>query len=389
MRVLHTVEFYSPSVGGAQEVVRQISERLAKWGHEVTVATTKLPQRTTSTLNGVNIAEFAVSGNAVRGFRGEVKRYQDFLVHGQFDVMMNYAAQQWATDLVFPVIDRIPYRKTLAPCGFSGLLSPQYAGYFERMPHVLGRYDYIILHSATYRDAEFMRKHDIGHRGVIPNGASVEEFSRVDSTFRERYGIPNDRPMLLTVGGHTGQKGHSLTIRAFRRAKIGPSVLVVIGNMPYEEGCLPNCRRQAALTSLLTRGQKKVLLLDPPRPDVVAAYHAADLFVFCSSMECSPIVLFEAMASRTPFLTLSSGNAAEIVQWGQGGMVMPGVQCPNGHTTAEESTIAHAIEEIMSDPEKSSHLAQAGYDAWRQRFTWENIATQYEDLYQSLTSSRQ
>ena len=42
MKILHTVELYHPSQGGMQEVVKQISERLVKLGHEVTVATTKL-----------------------------------------------------------------------------------------------------------------------------------------------------------------------------------------------------------------------------------------------------------------------------------------------------------------------------------------------------------
>ena len=40
MKILHTVEYYAPSVGGAQEVVRQISERMVQRGHQVTVATT-------------------------------------------------------------------------------------------------------------------------------------------------------------------------------------------------------------------------------------------------------------------------------------------------------------------------------------------------------------
>jgi len=44
VNILHTVEFYSPSVGGAQEVVRQISELLVKRGHDVTVATMSLAQ---------------------------------------------------------------------------------------------------------------------------------------------------------------------------------------------------------------------------------------------------------------------------------------------------------------------------------------------------------
>jgi hypothetical protein len=97
MNILHTVEFYSPHVGGAQEVVKQISERLARRGHSVTVATTRISGRPKGPVNGVHVEEFAVSGNEVSGFRGEVERYQDFLLGSGFDIMMNYAAQQWPT----------------------------------------------------------------------------------------------------------------------------------------------------------------------------------------------------------------------------------------------------------------------------------------------------
>ena len=53
LKILHTVELYSPSVGGMQEVVKQISERLVKKGHDVTVATTKLSNRKSKIINGV------------------------------------------------------------------------------------------------------------------------------------------------------------------------------------------------------------------------------------------------------------------------------------------------------------------------------------------------
>ena len=87
MKILHTVEFYSPSVGGAQEVVRQISEQLVSRGHEVTVATTKLAVRRDAVINGVRIESFAISGNAVRGCTGEVDRYREFLRTGNFDII--------------------------------------------------------------------------------------------------------------------------------------------------------------------------------------------------------------------------------------------------------------------------------------------------------------
>jgi glycosyltransferase involved in cell wall biosynthesis len=328
--------------------------------------------------------EFAVSGNAVRGFRGEVERYQDFLIHGQFDVMMNYAAQQWATDLVFPVIDRIPYRKILAPCGFSRLYAPRFRSYFEGLSDILRHYDHLVFHSSTYRDVQFTRQHGISHFTIIPNGASEEEFQQADPSFRERYGITPGVPLLLTVGSHTGVKGHRLTIEAFRRARIGRSVLLVIGNTSSRWGCIYDCRRLAWLTAASSRGRKRVLLLDPPRVAVVAAYHAADLFVFCSNIECSPIVLFEAMASKTAFLTLAAGNAAEITEWSGGGVVMPSMQRADGYTNARRDAVVQAIENLVSNDHKRLQLAEAGHSAWRQRFTWEKLAGDYERLYQAV-----
>jgi glycosyltransferase involved in cell wall biosynthesis len=384
MKMLHTVEFYNPSVGGAQEVVKQVSEQLVKRGHVVTVATTKLTERTSHTINGVQIEEFDVAGSAVCGFRGETARYQQFLTDGHFDVMMNYAAQQWATDLVFPVLDRIPYRKVLAPCGFSGLLNTQYAKYFEQLPDIMRRYDHLIFHSDTYRDIEFARKRGISHCTVIPNGASEEEFNHVDSTFRFRHRIPEDVPLLLTVGSHTGAKGHRLTIEAFCRARIGQSVLIIIGNILGGRGCLPECKIRAVWAKLFSFGHKHVLLLNPPRPDVVAAYHAADLFVFGSNIECSPLVLFEAMASKTPFVTVACGNAEEIIDWSHGGILVPTKRRPDGMVDAEPEAMARAIEDLILNPDQRRHLAEAGYQAWQERFTWEKIADRYEKLYQSL-----
>ena len=55
MKILHTVEFYHPSIGGMQEVVKQLSERLVLLGHDVTVATTKMSERKESCINGVKI----------------------------------------------------------------------------------------------------------------------------------------------------------------------------------------------------------------------------------------------------------------------------------------------------------------------------------------------
>lgn len=422
MKILHTVEFYSPSVGGSQEVIRQISEHLVYLGHEVTVATSSHPDRSTNMINGVKVAEFDISGNAVLGFRGDVEHYQRFLLENEFDIMLNYGAQEWAMDLVFPVLDRIPYRKVMIPCGFSRLYDPLFREYFSQMPDNMHQYDHIVCHADDYRDTNFARQQGIGHFTIIPNGASEIEFGRVDTTFRRRYGIPDDIPMLLTVGSHTGAKGHRLCMEAFKRLDAKRAALVIIGNSPFLQiqnpwalfrqslvsairgyniiqviklvvrallggvalGCIPDDRILSRWINLWWMGRKRVFLLNPPREDVVAALQEADLFLFGSNIEYSPLVLFEAIASKTPFVSLACGNAAEIVSWSGGGVIAPTIKNDDGNVCGDPNEFANMISDLLSDKSRRNSLADAGYRAWRERFTWEKIALRYEELYLSL-----
>src|SRR5437868_4472631 len=107
VKILHAVESYYPSVSGSPEVVRHLSERMVKMGHDVTVAARKMPERKSLTHNGVKIVEFDIKSgsgfgmSSVHGLKGDTKKYQDFLRSGDFDIVMTYAAQQWTTDLMF------------------------------------------------------------------------------------------------------------------------------------------------------------------------------------------------------------------------------------------------------------------------------------------------
>lgn len=243
MKILHTVEFYNPSVGGMQEVVRQLSERLVRLGHEVTVATTKLPDRRSAMINGVRIAEFAVSGNMAGGIKGDADSYRQFLLNSDFDIVTNFAAQQWATDLILPLLGKIKAKKVFVPTGFSGLYSPRFAGYFEQMPNWLDAYDANVFLSEDYRDINFARKHAIRNLYLIPNGAAYDEFGpQSDLNVRGRLGIPDNHFLILHVGSHTGAKGHTEAIRIFSRANIENVTLAIVGNVLGFGGCQRRCR---------------------------------------------------------------------------------------------------------------------------------------------------
>ena len=73
MRILHTAGTYAPSLDGVAEIVRNISERLVKRGHEVHVATSALPSESPyAELCGVHVHRFSARGNLALGMYGEI-----------------------------------------------------------------------------------------------------------------------------------------------------------------------------------------------------------------------------------------------------------------------------------------------------------------------------
>ena len=130
------------------------------------------------------------------------------------------------------------------------------------------------------------------------------------------------------------------------------------------------------------RESKRLLIRSLSREETVAAYQEADLFLFPSNIECSPLVLFECMASRTPFLTTDVGNSAEIIEWSRGaGMLLPTSKNGVGDARADIKGSAKMLERIFRDGPGRREMADRGFEAWQERFGWEKITGEYEALY--------
>lgn len=91
----------------------------------------------------------------------------------------------------------------------------------------------------------------------------------------------------------------------------------------------------------------------------------ADLFLFPSNVECSPIVLFECMASRTPFLATDVGNATEIIALSGGGVCLPTKIARNGESRATIRESAPLLEELSEDSERRRSMAESGFRTWK------------------------
>lgn len=381
MKILHTVEFYSPSTGGAQEVVKQLSKRMVKAGHEVTIATTKLQERKNKVINGVKIVEFDIKGNQVVGMTGETQKYKQFLANSDFDIVMNYAAQQWATDLAFEVIDDIKAKKFIVPCGYSSLNNADFKDYFAKLPKILKKYDGSIYLTKKYQDYKFARRHWVRHLTVIPNGADEEEFADKDPDFdfRKKYSVKNF--FILNISNHTGSKGHAETLAVFKKFS-QPSTLVIIGK-PGDDGCFKECKQEAEKINS-SIDDKKVILLSLPRGETVTALKAADVFLFLSSIEASPIVLFEAAAAGLPFISGDVGNAREIAGWTRGGIIAPvrPDKLHEGNVFAKIDQTTSILSVLYKNKPLRHKLGETGRQRWQKNFTWEKITEQYINLYE-------
>lgn len=477
MRLLFCCEFYYPSVGGVQEVMRQLAERMVQRGHQVTVATSRLANRTSNNLNGVNIEEFGVTGNAVRGMSGEVHRYRDFILHADVDAILIKAAQQWTFDALWPIVDEIRTRKVFIPCGFSGLYQPAYADYFRQLPDILRSFDHLIFYASNYRDIDFTRNHGMDHFTIIPNGASEVEFETTrDRFFRERHNISSESFVFMTVGSLTGMKGHLELAKAFLRLNVDarPAVLILNGNnvqitavvsspepvngsaenatnmtaeSPYQTSSKNTYFPFVSLNRRLYRyfkiiwealsvrgwlgildltgvvvqrrvpfmyhalertflfrflnplqylvmkinngpSPKRVLLVDLPRHELIQAYKNADLFVFASNVEYSPLVLFEAAAAGLPFLTVPVGNAVEIADWTGCGVICPANVDSKGYTRVDPGVFAKHMREAMESPYLLQELGQRGHERWKEKYSWSKIVVDYEKVLAGSVSDK-
>jgi glycosyltransferase involved in cell wall biosynthesis len=398
-----------------------------------------MAERTFDVLNGVRIVEFDVSGNLAVGMTGEVERYRRFLADFPADAVMIKAAQQWTFDASWEVLDRIRGRKVFIPCGFSAFHEPAYKDYFARLPAILRKFDQLIFYAERYRDIDYARAHGLTNIAIVPNGASEIDFAVApDPGFRASLGIADDDVVILTVGAPIKAKGHEQVAAAFARLKPAgrPMTLILNGDWPdispgapaaggppagasatataggylarvldfwKSEGILAVLARipvacywrfdhfrqmRAAKRVLRANRQpgKKVLKTNLSRADTIQAFLTADLFVFASIVEYSPLVLFEAAAAGTPFLSVPVGNAEEIARWTGAGVICPARRDKLGHTRVSPRRLAREMARLIADDGLRDRLGARGREAWQSKFNWQAIAAMYERILTGRTS---
>lgn len=149
----------------------------------------------------------------------------------------------------------------------------------------------------------------------LPNGVEVSHFRTPAAfEFRERYGIPARRKMMLSVSRIDYQKNQiSLLEPLLRLTKKGEDWHLVLIGPATSKWYYEKLTRLVAQGGLMDR-VTIIPGLGPDSPALPAAYQTADLFVLPSQHEPFGIVVLEAWSAGVPVLVSKVGGLRYLVE---------------------------------------------------------------------------
>ncbi len=204
---------------------------------------------------------------------------------------------------------------------------------------------------------------------TIPNGIEPDEFRFEGdrNVLRQRLGLPIDRPVVVTVGRLTRQKGYPYLLAALALipAEKRPLTLLV-GDGPDRSELESGTRAMGLAHDVRFPGNRR---------DVPALLAAADLFVLSSLWEGMPLTLLEAMASGLPSVVTAVGGNPGVVENGESGLLVP---------AADERALAEAICSLLHDPRRREQMGQAARKQFERRFSLRSFVEAHERLYEEM-----
>ncbi|WP_116810807.1 glycosyltransferase [Steroidobacter cummioxidans] len=382
MRILMISDVYFPRINGVSTSIQTFRRGLHAAGHETLLVAPEYPTeysdagqepiiRVPSRYLPRDPEDRILRQGALRSLRSELKRGGFDLVHVQTPFIAHYYGVSVARELGVPVIETYhtyfeEYLHHYVP------LIPRSVMRFVARRFTVSQcsaLDALVVPSMAMQKA----LEDYGVRcpmHIIPTGMEMERFANGDGRrFRERLGIPADRPTLVHVGRIAHEKNIDFLLRMFvRLVKRKPqAMLVVAGEGPALEHC------KSYVESLqLSANVRFVGYLSRER-ELPDCYNAGDLFVFSSKTETQGLVLLEAMACGTPVVSTAYMGTADIVKPERGARVAPD----------DEEGFANLVVELLNDPDRRRVMSA---EARTYASTWSAgaTATRMAELYSSL-----
>jgi len=384
MKILMLTWEYPPRiVGGISRVVHDLSHRLIKDGHEVTVVTykdgeapyfendkgVKVHRIDNYMINPNNFIDWIMQMN----FNMLAKSNEIIAEEGKFDVihahdwLVAYAAKSLKNSYNIPIVSTIHATEA----GRNSGIHDETQRYINDTEWMLTYESTEVIVNSNYMKSELQRLFGLPFEkiNVIPNGVNMTAFSGVerDYDFRRRFAMDNEK-IILFMGRLVYEKGVQHLISAMPKILNGyrDAKLVIAG----KGGMIDELRAQVDYLGISNKVYFAGYL---GGKDVAKMYKAADISVFPSTYEPFGIVALEAMLAENPIVVSDAGGLNEIVQHRENGMKS---------YMGNSNSIADSILELLYDHQLCANITKKAKNKVRNEYNWNKIAQDTHFTYQ-------
>ncbi|MGN0278015.1 MAG: glycosyltransferase family 4 protein [Lachnospiraceae bacterium] len=337
MRIMIAVATYWPSQDGVANITGYLAEGLAAKGHDLFVLTSErndsremLPIQESH--NHVNIVRMRVCTRWPLWIKGldktsSSKAYREHIRKYRPDVLIVVCSQTWTFDWIIPYLQELDCVKVFYSHGYSmwqekysyadaykngRLLGVRIAykckKYYDNLYKYIRQFDRTIYISEAGEAAVYAEKHGLTNGRILKN--AIDDRFYEDDMIHDYY----EKGILryLFVANYNENKNQEMLIRAFEKADIGKSQLILVG---YEEN-----EYYKHLNDIIGELEDKLKLKDKEivfhthisREKVIDLYRTSDVFVCSSKTETYSIVAHEAAATGMPIISTDVGIYSKI-----------------------------------------------------------------------------
>ena len=329
LRIGLFTDTYAPQVNGVSVSLQMISEGLKKRGHQVTIFAPRFPGYKDNQPNVMRLPSLKYLNNppiyvAVLGTprsTWKLTREHFDVLHAHSPASMGLLAYLTASTKRLPLIytyhtSIMDYTHYIKFIGGTSLIK-RAAAWFSKASTDLG--DQVIVPSPKFHRLLLSQKVKQPIT-VIPNGIDLSMFQEVKhpGALRKKLGIPNDAPILLTVGRMDPEKRLDFIVDAFAllSEKVSNAHLVFAGD--------GGARKHVEEKSKAITAKDRVHFLGMVnRADLPDIFHDATVFLSASTTEVHPISVIEAIASGLPLVAVQDEAFEGMLEDGENGYALP------------------------------------------------------------------
>ena len=384
MKILMLTWEYPPRiVGGIARVVHDLSKRLIKDGHEVTVITYReegLPYYEDDKgvdvyrvdnymINPNNFTDWILQLN----FNMITKANELIAEKGKFDVihahdwLVTYSAKTLKNSYGIPLVSTIHATEA----GRNSGIHNETQRYVNDTEWLLTYESSEVIVNSKFMKTDIQRLFGLPYEkiNVIPNGININSYTGIerDYDFRRQYAADNEK-IILFMGRLVYEKGVQHLISAMPKilSNYNDAKLIVAG----KGGMLDDLRGQVDAMGLSSKVYFTGYL---NAKQVQKMYKCADVAVFPSTYEPFGIVALEAMLAGVPTVVSDVGGLNEIVDHGINGMKA---------YAGNPNSIADSVLSILYDGKLANNIAKNAKAKVKEEFNWNKIAQDTHYIYE-------